>query len=292
MFINIKYHIASLVAIFLSLSLGILVGSALSWDDTLAKQQIAARLESQVDVIKQNNDSLRVRLMNLEMNSNIQKQFERKILPVLVHGKLEGRKVAIIDINGFSYPEDLVNTLYMSGASINSVTFLGGLNLKDKGQLLLNIGWPSMDEKKMTEKICQELSRAIITGDTIVIDALEKSGSIKKTGQYGQKLSDLVLIGGSHDRNNVKTSFLDFRIIESLKAENVAVYGVEDSMVQYSYIADYHKKRITTVDNIDTLPGQVSLVYAMAGSPGQYGIKATAKKLMPDLEYGADINAR
>ena len=42
--------------------------------------------------------------------------------------------------------------------------------------------------------------------------------------------------------------------------------------------------RLTTVDNIDTVYGQVSLVMAMYGYPGHYGIKQTADAFIPPLE--------
>ncbi len=46
---------------------------------------------------------------------------------------------------------------------------------------------------------------------------------------------------------------------------------------------EYQKDKISTIDNVDLSPGQISLVYAMEGEPGDYGIKVTAKKFMPSL---------
>lgn len=46
---------------------------------------------------------------------------------------------------------------------------------------------------------------------------------------------------------------------------------------------EYQHNHISTVDNIDTVPGQMAMVLALNGQSGHYGIKSTAQKLLPDL---------
>jgi len=65
---------------------------------------------------------------------------------------------------------------------------------------------------------------------------------------------------------------------------NVPVFGVETSDVAYSYMKEYQKLKVSTVDNIDMIPGQLSLVMSVYGKPGNYGIKTTARQLMPDVQ--------
>ena len=75
----------------------------------------------------------------------------------------------------------------------------------------------------------------------------------------------------------------DSGLIESFIRSNVKVFGVEAVQVNYSYIGIFQQYNITTVDNIDKSPGQVSLILAMEGEAGNYGIKATAQKFMPTI---------
>jgi len=51
MIIDLRYHIVSLVAVFLALGIGILVGSTVLGGDTLVKQQeeLAGRLEQHLE---------------------------------------------------------------------------------------------------------------------------------------------------------------------------------------------------------------------------------------------------
>jgi hypothetical protein len=39
------------------------------------------------------------------------------------------------------------------------------------------------------------------------------------------------------------------------------------------------------VDSVDLVSGRVALVYALNGSEGNYGVKATADRLLPDLHH-------
>lgn len=65
------------------------------------------------------------------------------------------------------------------------------------------------------------------------------------------------------------------------------VYGVESSQTSFSYMEEYQKNNISTVDNIDLSLGQIALIYAMEGEPGNYGIKPTAKRFMPSVPVEA-----
>ncbi|MFZ5633255.1 MAG: copper transporter [Bacillota bacterium] len=294
MFFNLKYHIASLVAVFLALGLGILIGSAMPGDNALVKQQqqLTGLLESQLDLLRQKNESLLARVGNLEMDNNIQRQFGYQVLPELLGGKLNGRSVAIIETAGCVTPDEMIAALKMAGAAIQTTTVFNGAKMRDKDALLKKLNWPDMDEKKLTAKIGQEIARAILTGETRTLNILAGEQLLKVSGRYGHPVDDVVIIGGSPDKGLINTENLDYPIIDCFRSRRVNIYGVEESRVAYSYMRDYQKKGITTVDNIDTIPGQVSLVYAMTGQPGWYGIKSTARKLLPDMENGVPVNAR
>ena len=60
MHINMKYYIASIGAIFISLGIGILVGYNLNYDQELSKQQasVISDLDNKFDALKVTNDNL------------------------------------------------------------------------------------------------------------------------------------------------------------------------------------------------------------------------------------------
>lgn len=295
MFLSLKYHIASLVAVFLALGLGILIGSAVLGNDTLFRQQqqqLLGRLESRMESVKQKNESLRDRIVRLETESNIKGQFEKQALPALVGGKLQGRSLAIIATAGCKLTGELANTLKMAGASVQNITVIDRSNISAGKDILNNLGWPETDEKDFLAGVAREISLAVVNGDTRVMKILAGQGVLKISGQYGKPVSDVVIIGGGADKNNITVNNIDLHIIDFFKYKGITVFGTEESSSAFSSIREYQKKGLSTVDNIETVPGHISLVYAISGRPGHYGVKPTARSLLPILEYGVEVNAR
>lgn len=292
MFFNLKYHIASLVAVFLALGLGILIGGAVPVSDALVgqQQQMTSALEVQLGALRQKNEFLQARLCSLEMDYNIQRQFENQVFPALVADRLKGRSIAIISSAGHRLPDQLAASLEAAGASIHSTTNLNGLQARNREELLKKLGWQEMDDRKMTARLAAEVAGAVLTGDTGVLSVLADSRVISSGGRYGDPLDGVVLVGGSPDKRPSRIELVDYPIIDLFKSRGISVYGVEESCAVNSYMREYQKKGITTVDNIDTAPGRLSLVYAISGSPGRYGVKPSAQRLLPAVAPGGNDN--
>ena len=68
------------------------------------------------------------------------------------------------------------------------------------------------------------------------------------------------------------------------RAGAVPVVGVERSDTDPSSIGFFDSAGLrATVDSIDLVSGRVALAYALGGTEGNYGIKATADRLLPAL---------
>ena len=66
--------------------------------------------------------------------------------------------------------------------------------------------------------------------------------------------------------------------------EAIPVVGVERSDSDGSQIGFYDSQGLSaTVDSIDLMSGRVALAYALNGVEGDYGIKASADRLLPAL---------
>lgn len=294
MFFNLKHHIVSLVAVFLALGLGILIGTALPGNEALVRQQqqLTASLERQLGALQQKNESLQARIGSLEMDNSILRQFESQIMPVLVAGKLTGHRIAVIDIPGCRSTGELAGMLETAGAGIQSITVLNGLETGDRSELLKKLNWPEMDERSFKTRMSREIAGAVLTGNTGTLNMLADGQVIKVLGQYGSPVDAVVIVGGGTVKIPSKTEGLDLSLIDCFKSRRINVYGVEESCTVSSKMREYQKKGITTVDNIDTVPGQVSLVYAMTGMPGRYGVKSSALKLSPFTDCGVPAGAR
>lgn len=289
MIIDLKYHIASLVAVFLALGLGILIGSTVSGGDAIIEQQqqIADKLEQQLEELRQKNEIMQTEIAKVQVDYNIQKQFEKQALPLMIQGKLKDKSLAIIETNSYSFSDDLINTLHMAGGEVKSVTTV--LNDFDAGEkkdeICRELGWGSLNNETFARKMAETVAEGVLKGENLaVLNYLAAMELVNKQGDYGVPLDGVIVVGGSQDKKNIRIKTIDMPIIDYFLARKIPVFGVEKSNVVCSYMNEYQKKRISTVDNVDTIPGQVALVLAISGKPGHYGIKSTAQQLLPAIE--------
>lgn len=289
MIIDFRYHVVTLVAVFMALGIGIIIGSALLGNDAIVQQQreMTDRLEIQLQEIRMENRSVQARINELEVDGTIQKQFEKQILPVLVSDKLSGYNIAIIETNNYGLRDDLLSTLELAGGQVSSITtILNGLYLgTHREELVANLGLDDNGDEEIVKQLSLTLAEGILTGERqAMFNTLSQAEMIKSVGEYGISLNAVIIIGGSSDKTINKIDMVDNTIISYFLSKNISVYGIEDSNVVHSYMRDYQKFNISTVDNIDTAAGQLALIYAMSGKPGHYGVKPTAQRLLPSLD--------
>jgi hypothetical protein len=289
--IDIKYHIASLTAVFLALGIGIVIGTSMIGSDTITKQQrnIIDGIEKEFTILREENKQNTEALLQAQEEMSHQQQFNQNVLPLLVRDKLKGRKIAIVDINYHREHDGLANVLRSSGADVQSVTIINLGLLKDENLNKQTAGMLGKSKDTDLEKYLPDLAKlsaeAIAAGENSdLVRFLEDNEVVRISGYHGPPLQDVVLIGGSAKKEEDYFKKFDQVMIKAWQKAGLNVYGVEDSDTAVSYMRYYQNAHLSTVDNIDTVYGQVSLVIAMYGYPGQYGIKETAEAFLPPLE--------
>ncbi|MFY9140804.1 MAG: copper transporter [Thermacetogeniaceae bacterium] len=290
MIVDIRYHIASLAAVFLALGLGILIGTSMISSDAITQQQkkMIEGLEKEFTVLREENKVNADALMQAQEVIANQQKFNESVLPVLVKGKLEGRKIAVIDINYNKKHDGLLSALRSAGAEIQSVTVVNLGLLNDSSlskQTAGMLGKDDPDPDEYLANLAKLLGEAVTTGaHSELIVFLDDTEIASVTGTYGHPLQDVIVIGGCNNKDEDYAKIFDLNLIKTLQKEGCTVYGTEDSDVEISYMRHYQNVRLTTVDNIDTAHGQLALIQAMNGYPGHYGIKETAESFLPPLQ--------
>ncbi|AGL01998.1 copper transporter [Desulfoscipio gibsoniae] len=287
MIIDFKYHIASLVAVFLALGIGILIGSTLLGNDALIdyQKQVTNRLESQLQSLRDTNETIQARANTLETDSNMHKQFEKQVLPVLAAGKLANKNFALVELNNLGFPPELTEVVENAGGRISSVTSVKAMDnekqtIEDLQQELV---WPVNTSDEFYKRLAMEIANSITTGENqAVISYLQEKNLLKTSGEFGIPVDGLIIVGGSYSEEN-RNMQIDVSLIDYFNELNIPVVGVEETDVIFSSMKEYQHNHISTVDNIDTVPGQMAMVLALNGQSGHYGIKSTAQKLLPDL---------
>jgi hypothetical protein len=72
-------------------------------------------------------------------------------------------------------------------------------------------------------------------------------------------------------------------LLAGLLKSGLPVVGVERSDTQPSSIGLFQSQGLASVDDLDTYAGRIALVYALRGTQGSFGTKATADRLLPRL---------
>jgi len=293
--IDIRYHIASIVAVFLALGLGILIGSTIVGDNLLVDQQkkMIDRLEDQFDVLRNREEAL---LADNEHKTNIINNYEnysQALLPMLVKDRLPGFQAAIVVTGDVEVPASLLNTLNNAGAAVSSRTVvLTKMNLEEPALRKRLEEFYGLEAGSKADTIRQYLAAsvaAVISGqaDGDIIRFLQDNGLVKISGNTAVAVNGVIMVGGANQLSANFANSFDLALIRDFNRMGIRVYGVEPSQVTYSYMGEYQETAISTVDNIDQSTGQISLVYSMAGEPGHYGIKETAQKFIPSLPVNA-----
>jgi hypothetical protein len=290
MFMDIRYHIITLVAVFLMLGLGILIGTTMVSSDAILKQQgqLAERLEKQFDAVRGENEKIRQRIEQVEAENGVLRTFAAEIVPFATAGRLQGLRIGLFECGGPA-PQDLLNELRAAGAEVEPlITFVNGLDLKDSQEKLRqDFGWPDKKPEDLSARLAREISRAVSTGQNpTLISYLQAEGLLTVTGDCTKPVNAVIVVGGAEGGENVRVSRVDLHLIDSIQEEGIEVVGVEESKGSGNSIKEYQRRKISTVDNVDTPWGRVALVLALSGQPGKYGTKPTANQLVPSHSAG------
>ncbi|MFV9567585.1 copper transporter [Thermoanaerobacter mathranii] len=294
--INIKYYVLTIASIFVALGIGIFIGFMLDGQKVFSEQQTAIinELEQKFKDLQTENDNLKTTIQELNKRIGYYNQFHQIIFPELIDNKLSGVKVAIIETtNEFIY-SGMRNALLKAGATIESITVIKNsfntgneLEVENLINFLSNKYEVTLDEKHLNEFVASKLANAIVTGqDVDLINYLKANGYIDFTGIAGN--TDFVIIAGGSNNEDNNVASIDIPIIKQAKLLNVPIIGVEQSDAKYSYIDAYKKQHISTIDNVEDIIGQTSLIMVMEGKEGNYGVKTSAMSLMPDSFIKSD----
>jgi len=284
--ISMRQHLASLVAVFLALLIGVLVGVSLSQEP---------RLERLMETLLQRNSELEQQQRKLTELNDLHSKFEASFAPRLVQERLVDRNVALFMT---CVPEDddlrdgIIAFLKEAGAlGAVTVTFTRDYAsvCERQGEALLQEFGVSADEGQGLPKlIAAQAAGAVSQGNEERLALLDKRGLVQVDGKLPGPLRLAVVAGGADTATNRRTDTVDEPLIRALLEAQVTTVGCERSETPESYMLAYQKANISTVDHVDKAAGLVSLVMALSGQPGHYGIKPSAGLPFPLLPPGAE----
>ena len=293
--IDFRYHLVSIVSIFLALAVGIVLGAG------PLKEDLGNQLTEQTTALRADKAQLRTELDAEKRGTAARDSYSSAVQPRIIGSQLTGKTVALVIAPGAD--SDLVkNTaaaLVAAGAKVGSTinltdawadpakrtfrnTLANQLAALVKAPLAVN----SPDQLATTV-----LARAILGGRDQSTERIDPAAS---AALDGLKAGDLVKVSPDQIDSRLANYVQLVRSLDAAGSGIVAVTGSNPTnrTLSADLVAAVRKdadavKVASTVDDADLSMGLSTVVLALAqqysGGNGQYGLAADAKSIVPDV---------
>lgn len=287
---NIRYHLVSLVAVFLALVVGLLLGSIAAERGYLDEQQAAL-----VDSLRQEFDDLRQENHDIRTMYETDHAFVAEVVEGAIAGSLEGMRVAVVVGPDDAELAAAVNgTLDEAGAEVvNVVVRDARLGLDDAefaSTLAGLLGRPfdpadtgSLD--RVAAALASELASPAVTGDA-VLRAAADTGVLDLDGWDGSVGVDAAVVSVRFDG---VASDVGQALATALAEAGARVCAAELSADDSGIAQRAQQAGISAVDHADLPQGALSLAMVLAGrAEGYYGTGDGAGAVNPPLSQSPE----
>jgi hypothetical protein len=282
-----RYHATSLIAVFLALAVGILIGAEFGGD---ALSETRKNLEQS---LVGNLQDARSRADDLSGELGRANEFDEKVYPVLTRDRLQGKRIAVVALGGLpgEITSAVEDALGPTGAKLVGVGVVR--EPVDTGGLASELSKTRFAELQEEEDQLTELGvgvgRQIVIGGTL--PELVRGGLFSQaSGEFGTLDGVIVVRDQPEGMGPVQRSSanqVETALLKGMTATRMPVVGVESTSTEPSSISFFQSNGLSTVDDVDNAAGELALVYALLGAQGSYGVKSSADRLLPDpLESG------
>jgi hypothetical protein len=280
-----RYHAASLAAVFIALAVGILIGIGLA-DDVVssASEELEASLRSDLADAQDRADSLQSDLDRSD-------RFGSQILPEVLAGRLQGRRVAVVELGG-SDDELVADTRDAVEAADGELHAVAQIALPPDLDAMVDSLPPRFAGLKRDPDALSKIGEAVgreLSGGGPAIRALESDLFARLSGSL--RGADAIVVarippGDLGPGQRGETAKFETGILDGIAASPAPDVGAELTSTDPSTLGPVIDAGIPTVDHLDLPAGEVALVFALDGYEGNFGVKDEASAYLPDFAGG------
>lgn len=275
--ISFRYHLVTIVGVFLALALGLLAGS--SFGQPALVNQLRDRTEDQlvrIDELRAEVDDSRARAASLEA-------FAASAIPYLIRDELVGYRAVVVTQEGVpsEVEESVLGALTSAGAdvllTVSAQPLLSDEDPETMAALASILGVPAQGD------LAEATGAALATRLGAAIAPLEPEGDILRelltagflaardgavdedvrTRIHAGQLIVVVLGGSASGSEPMATPTFARAVALGLGDLDVPVAACEPSNMEDGWIADLPVDRVVTVAGIDEVSGPASLVLGL-----------------------------
>jgi len=299
--IDFRYHLVSLIAVFLAVALGIVIGT------TQLNGRVVDNLNAQVGSLEQDKRGLEAQTQQLQAELNADDAFTRAVAPALVGGTLNNRRVLIVQTSQ-QVPsgtlDDLTSLLQKAGATVTGSIHLqpqysDPANASAIVNYVTGSGRPAGVELPQTDDAHQLV--AALLADVLMAPSVNTSGPnaaaissvlaglssldvlVQDSSTVTRADFAVVLTSGAEDGADAdqrNAALVDLAAALDAAGSGAVVAGDADAAGSKGFVGALRNNptvssAVSTVDNIDTAAGEVSTILALSaerqGTSGKYG---------------------
>ncbi|GAA3841575.1 copper transporter [Brevibacterium ammoniilyticum] len=312
--IDFRYHLVSLVSVFLALAVGIVLGAG------PLKEPIGESLQSQVDALRTDRDDLRGKLEAANGNIDKQNDFVTAAAPELIGDTLKGTTITMISAPDAQQEqvEQVSNRIKEAGGTIaGDVSFVDdALSVSGAGDFLTTLRGilPALPADDATA-IRSALVIALTGKASMLAEGKDRDDAQAKAGELftafvdagrlrtdtDHKTTDLFVIIDDEDSqladetkpspdatNDQATRDIITEFVNALTAEAKSVVVAGDAASAQNGLVSVlrtEKSRASTVDGLGLSAGAIITVRAIAagnaGTHGHFGFASDAESILP-----------
>jgi len=278
---NLRYHIASLVAVFLALAVGLVLGGLVVRQGGFDKQQRAmvSSLQKQYDGLKRTNTQLRSSL-------DLESAYSNQMTDAWLRDRLKGQLVLVVT-SGASVEgvDDVAAAVKSAGGSTASVTLLKrGFALEDSKVAssvagILGSTTASATTADVAKRLVAEWS--VPDADRGLTNALVSAGVIKLSG-LPESAATTLAVDVATSNKDPDPSGLD--IAAAYAAAGFYAAGAETREGQTGVAAAAAARKLSALDTLGTNAGRFTLVSLFTGGQqGFYSTNAHGASAFPEM---------
>ncbi len=265
---DLRYHVASLAAVFLALMIGLLVGVALASHGLRNTER--DRLERDLRRSENRADGLQVRLDALEQSGALDRAFVEKTYRVVTADRLKGRKIAVLFVGSIDRRLNSAISRALSEADAGEPLRTRALTIPiDAAKITKRLAsrrpfLAAYAGDDQLEKLGHALGQEFAAGvETPLWSALENLIVEQRGGLLTRPADGVVVVRTVPTQTGPSARFLK-GLYSGIRDAGIPAVGVELTTGSGSAIEAFRKAGLATVDDIDMPAGELALVILLS----------------------------
>jgi hypothetical protein len=315
--IDFRYHLISIIGVFLALGIGILMGS-LVLEDRLVRD-----IRNRLDSIERRNGELQAQVEELQGQIEADEGFARVAREYLIEGQLQGEQVVVFTYertDGGLMDQVRASVEEAGGTLAATIEATEKLRLEtpaERDQLALALSSSSTATQELLRELGGELGDDASTAATDGATSREPSNANGQGGPAGRALdglvtdlvdagflnvdragdedslvppaTDFLVVGGAEDEPPFPLAAFTVSLSNQLAGDGAPVLAVESSTSSWGMVTMLRadgdaQDAVSTVDQAESISGSIAIVLAL--EQAEDGIVGRHYGVAPDAASG------